>query len=129
MEFLLNLAWLMLAAAIISLWLLCAPRSGASRLQQVLALSVLSLILFPVVSITDDLLAAQNPAEADCCLRKDHVVTSAHSVLPAVGALPEACFAGPTFVLFRAATPCGLPGQPVQHPGLEAVQNRPPPLA
>jgi hypothetical protein len=129
MELLLNLAWMMLATAIIALWLLCSPRGGVGRLQQLLALAVLSLILFPVISITDDLLAAQNPAEADCCLRKDHVVSSAHSVLPALGSPPERCFAGPTLSFLRSAAPCGLSVRAVDHPGLAEVQNRPPPTA
>ena len=129
MELLLNLAWMMLAAAIIGVWLLCAPRGGVGRPQQLLALAVLSLILFPVISITDDLLAAQNPAEADCRLRRDHVVSSAHSVLPVVGSLPEHGFSEVAFSFLRSATPSGLAGPVVDHPGLAAVQNRPPPAA
>ena len=38
----------------------------------IVALAVVILILLPAISMTDDLMAAQNPAEIDCCVRRDH---------------------------------------------------------
>jgi hypothetical protein len=128
-EQLFNLAWLLLASAVVCLWFGCGPRTGVSRRKQYVALAVLALILFPVISITDDLLAAQNPAEADCCLRRDHVVASAHSIVPPVSAAPQPGFREPSFSSLWLAAPSGPAILSVDLPGLSVVQNRPPPLA
>jgi len=127
MELCLNLAWVLLAASILGSWSRFAPQAGVSRRKQLVALAVLILVLFPVISVTDDLLAAQNPAETDCCLGKDHAVSFAHSTFPAVTTLPEPVFAVPSFSVLRFTLPGGSPAPVLDHPGLDAVQNRPPP--
>jgi len=129
MELILNLVWLGLAAAILALWPLIGRRAGIGCGRQFVTLTVLILILFPVISATDDLLAAQNPAETDCCQRKDHAVASAHFMLPVVIAPPMPSLAGLCFRFLRLATPGGHDFPAVDHPGLAAVQNRPPPAA
>ena len=73
MELVLNLAWAFLASIMVGLWLRLAVRTGVNLRMQFVALAVLLLILFPVISVTDDLQVAQNPAEADCLVRRDHV--------------------------------------------------------
>src|ERR1700722_11122625 len=88
MELVLNLAWALSAIVVVCSWLRFGPRAGAGRPAQLVALAVLILILFPVISVTDDLQAAQNPAEVDFCLRRDHVVSNSHSTFPAVATLP-----------------------------------------
>ena|SRR5579863_4476459 len=134
MEFGLNLAWVMLAALMFCLW----PRFAAhtrpeqqtqNRRMQFVALAVLVLILFPVISVTDDLQALQNPAEADCCLRRDHVVPNTNSVFPPVAALPVPVFAELNFGFVRLANPGRLSAPVVDHPGLASIDNRPPPAA
>ena len=127
MELCLNLAWVSLAASILAFWPRFAPPTGVSRHKQFVVLTLLILVLFPVISVTDDLLAAQNPAETDCCLRKDHTVSCAHSIFPAVATLPQPAFASPSFRFLRYTVPGGLPVPVLDHPGLDAVQNRPPP--
>lgn len=127
MELLLNLVWLALAVAVFCLWPRVVPPAAVSRCGQFVALTILTLVLFPVISITDDLLAAQNPAEIDCCLRKVHEVSGAHSIIPAVFALPQPAFAEVSFGFHRLAAPRGPATPTVEHPGLAAVQNRPPP--
>src|ERR1035437_9217781 len=82
MELILNLAGLLVAAAMACLWLRWAPRKGFDRRTQLVALALLILILFPVISVTDDLLAAQNPAETDYLVRRDHLVSSARPIFP-----------------------------------------------
>ncbi len=66
MELLLNLAWLLLALPAFCLWR-GSRTSPASRrftsLQCLLALGCLLVILFPVVSATDDLRAMRNEME------------------------------------------------------------------
>lgn len=66
MELLLNLAWLLLALPACWLW----RRSGSARadhqfssLQCVLALACLLVMLFPVISATDDLVAMRTEME------------------------------------------------------------------
>lgn len=128
MELLLNLAWLLLAAMMICLWLCFAPRTGVSSCLQLVALAVLLLILFPVISVTDDLQAAQNPAEADCLVRRDHRATL-HPILTPIAALPLPAVAAVSFGVFRMAIK-GSPQDPVfDHPALAPIQNRPPPVA
>ena len=129
MELTLNLAWALLAAAILCLWTRYAPRAETDRRLQIVALAVLLLILFPVISVTDDLLAAQNPAEADCCLRRDHVVASAHSFIPAVASLPQPAFAELSFAFLRFVAPGSLLAPLVKNPAVAVIQNRPPPAA
>jgi hypothetical protein len=129
MEFALNLAWVVLAALMFCLWLRFAPRQGTDRRMQLIALAVLLLILFPVISVTDDLLTIQNPAETDSCVRRDYAVSNAHSILPAVAALPQPVFAELSFAFQRFAAPGHLPAPAVDHPGMAEIQNRPPPAA
>lgn len=134
MEFALNLAWVLLAASMFCVWLQDGPRIGPEkrtpdRRMQFVALAVLILILFPVISVTDDLLAAQNPAEVDCCLRKDHVASNAYSSFSAVAVLTPLAFSEPSSGLMRFTAPRNLPAPIVDHPALAGVQNRPPPAA
>jgi hypothetical protein len=129
MELALNLAWALLAIAALSLWPQYAPRAGAKKRTQIVVLIVLIVILFPVISVTDDLQAAQNPAEADSCLRRDDVVNSAHWIVPVAATFPIPVLRGLSFgtLTWRAATK--LPAPTVDHPGLSTIQRRPPPTA
>ena len=129
MELILNLAWTMLAALMICVWLRFGTRKGLGRQSQLVALAVLILILFPVISVSDDLMVLQNPAEPDCCLRRDHVVSNASSIFPAIADLPQPIAAELPFGFVRLAAPGNLPVPVVCHPGLGSIQNRPPPAA
>ena len=129
MEFVLNFAWVLLAALMFCLWLRFASRTGVSPQLQFVALAVLLLILFPVISVTDDLQAAQNPAEADCLVRRNHGCATLHTMLPpiAVPALPVV--AGPNFGGLRLTILGSLEAAAFDHPALNPIQNRPPPNA
>jgi hypothetical protein len=129
MELTLNLGWALVGVALVWLWLRFAPREGAGRRIQVLALAVLILILFPVISVTDDLAAAQNPAETEGSMRRDHVISSAHSIFPEAVTLPLPAFAEVRLVFLRCAAPGNPPSRAVEHPGLAEIENRPPPSA
>ena len=129
MELTLNLIWMLLATLMFWLWLRHARRDGVSRKTQLLALAVGLLIIFPVISVTDDLLEAQNFAETASCQRKDHVCSNAH-LMPHSGAeftLPV--FADPGTGLVRPALPGHFFAQRVNIPAMESIQNRPPPAA
>jgi len=132
METFLNLAWVLLAALMFCLWPRFAPRIGPDRCVkdqrlQFVALALLLLILFPVISVTDDLQATQNPAETDSTARKDHIAASPHSIMPAVAALPLPVLAELFTGLPRFAAPGDLPTPAINHPALVPIQNRPPP--
>jgi hypothetical protein len=120
-------------------WLRHAPHTDPNRrLQgrriqdrrtQLVALAVLVLILFPVISVTDDLQAMQNPAEADSSLRRNEAGTVVHPVFPAIAALPPPAFPSISFGFLRLAAPGSLLTPVVDHPALTSIQNRPPPVA
>ncbi len=66
MELLLNLAWLLLALPAFWLWRRSrstGPGRGVNALQCLLALGCLLVILFPVISATDDLRAMRSEME------------------------------------------------------------------
>jgi hypothetical protein len=128
MELTLNLAWMVLAMLMFWLWLHHAPRDGESRRTQLLALAVVILIMFPVISVTDDLLTAQSPAETDCCQRKAHACSNALSSTPhMVADLALPVFAEFSFGHQRIAPLGNLPAPLVKIPAMGSIQNRPPP--
>jgi hypothetical protein len=129
MELTLNLGWALLAALMIGFWMRYGPREGASRRMQVVALGLLLAILFPVISVSDDLQSLNNPAEIDTSVRRNHVAVNPHSILPAVASLvypvvTELSLGAPRFAALDR-TP--LPVK--DHACLNAVDNRPPPAA
>ena len=63
MELLLNLAWLLLVLPGYWLWRRSAQKRGISSLQCLLALSCALVVLFPVISATDDLHAMRAEME------------------------------------------------------------------
>ena len=89
MELTLNLVWLVLAVLLVKHWLSHTARGRARTLTHIAALGMLILILFPVISVTDDLVAAQNPAELDCCVRRIDADFCTHSNLPTANASPR----------------------------------------
>lgn len=129
MEFFLNLAGAFVALALVCLWLRWAPHAGVDRRTQLVALALLILILFPVISVTDDLQATQNPAELDSSVRRGHGVSSVHFIVPTAVTPPQPALAELSLGFLRCAAPSNLLVPTVDHPGLAAIQNRPPPSA
>jgi hypothetical protein len=132
MELILNLVWALLATLMFWLWMRHAPCQRASRKMQLVTLAVVLVILFPVISVTDDLQMAQNPAEADAyylCTRRDHVAVSSHSIFPAAATLPPLVFTEHSFGFLRFAAPGNRPTPLVMISALTSIQNRPPPVA
>lgn len=128
MELALNLAWIMLTALMCGLWIRYGPVKGASRQTQFIALALVLAILFPVISVTDDIVMAQNPAETDCCQRKGHAVEHAHatphSIAATIPPVVAAVSADPS-----PLTQPGHPPVPALGTGIGLIQNRPPPAA
>lgn len=132
MELTLNLGWALVAVWILYAWVRMAPRTAMDRRTQFVALAVVIMILLPVISETDDLIAAQNPAEFDCSVyiaRRDHDGSSPHSIVPAAAAPPAPAFAGLSFAYVHVAAPGYRAAPFVEHPALGPIQNRPPPAA
>ena len=125
----LNFAWALLAAGMLILWLRHTRNNDASRWTQFAALAMLILILFPVISVTDDLLALQNPAETESYLRRDHAAVSPHFIVPVLAALPPSVFSGIFPGVLGLVAPSLRPAPAVDNPAMAAIQNRPPPVA
>jgi hypothetical protein len=90
MEIILNLAWGLCSLGLIWFWVRTRDANPTPRKMQILALAMVVLLLLPVISLSDDLLAMQGPAETDSCLRRAlHPDDSHPSVVPAALALPE----------------------------------------
>lgn len=129
MELILNLAGALVALVIVCLWLRWAPCAREDRKTQLVALGLLILILFPVISVTDDLLAAQNLAETDSLVRRDHVVSHQQHASPLSAEILEPPVTDLPFGFLRSAAPGTLPVLPANPPALAPVENRPPPAA
>lgn len=129
MEILLNLVWALLSGVIVCLWLRAETRTGADRRMPFVALIMLIVILFPVISVSDDLWSIQNPAETDTYQRRNHLASAPHSILPAVAASPELAFAGLLMAFQRCSAPLNQPLLALDKPIFGTIQNRPPPTA
>jgi hypothetical protein len=67
----------------VCLWLRLGGAKGADRWRQIIAIAVLIAILFPVISVSDDLMAVQSATETDSLQRRDYLAsTTTHPVLP-----------------------------------------------
>jgi hypothetical protein len=93
MEFILNLAWALCSLGLIWLWMRSPASKTVPRKMQVLALAMVVLLLLPVISLSDDLMAMQGPAETDSSVRRaihnDHPHPSA---VPAFAWMPKHIF-------------------------------------
>jgi hypothetical protein len=130
MELTLNFGWALLALWMLWAWVRMAPQRMSDRRIQAVALAVVILILLPAISMTDDLVAAQNPAEIDCCARRNHDHAAyPHSITPTAAVLRLHRFTGISFAFVGMAEPSNLPSPSVKNPFLASIQNRPPPAA
>jgi len=127
MELTLNLGWVLLAAWMVCAWLRVTPRAARARRAQFVALAVVILILLPAISVTDDLIAAQNPAEPDCCMRRDHGDCHMRPITPTIAGFPPPGFSGLSFGFVQAGLPSGHSVPNLKVPALTSIQNRPPP--
>lgn len=129
MEIILNVAWAVLAFLSVLVWLRFEERKGSERRLPMIALAVLLVILFPVISVSDDLWSVQNPAESDTCSRRNQIAPwtpAAHSPLVA---LPVLLFVQAATETWAYRAPAQLPLGRFSLPPLSYVENRPPPVA
>lgn len=129
MELFLNCVWALVVVAGVCSWLRYGKQPFAARPMSLVALAMLVVILFPVISVSDDLWSLQNPAETTTCQRRDHRAGSPHSIFPAAAALPEQMFAQLSFGKWRVNAPQSIVRVAVDNPAFDSIQNRPPPVA
>ena len=128
MELALNLAWALCSMGLVWFWIRRGVSVRVPRSTQLLALAMVVLLLLPVISLSDDLLAAQSPAESDSYLRRATERDHTHpSMVPTTLALPEAQILGqwPQLVS-REALPTEAKALPVSV-FAHARFSRPPP--
>ncbi len=129
MELLLNSVWAMLGLLSICLWLRVENRTKAERLLPFVALVLVILILFPVISVSDDLWALQNPAEVDSSQRRVHALVDCQSTAAVASILPAPALTQPTGLEHRLAAQIDLAAQIPDRPVLSSIDSRPPPVA
>lgn len=129
MEIFLNLAWTCLAIVSLVLWMRFEHRTGAQRRLTLIALVMLLVILFPVISVSDDLWSIQNPAETDTCQRRNQIAPSLHSIFPVIAAPLAPLFAQVNLDDRHFAALVDMPVEAYTIPALDGIENRPPPAA
>jgi hypothetical protein len=129
-ELFLNLAGALVAIGMFGCWIGATrtARMGSSRATQLVALALLILILFPVISVTDDLMAVQNPAETDSLQRRNLEVSNLHAAILSA-AIPLAAFRMPPPVVLTQRLSQALPAPLRIAPALTPIDDRPPPTA
>jgi hypothetical protein len=129
MVWVLNLEWVVLATLMFWLWVRHARREGPGRRMQFIALALVLVNMFVVISMYDDMAMAQNPAETRCFQRDDDLGAHSNaSFHPVVASMPALAAELP-FNTFRFAEPGSLLVPIVKVPVLTSIQNRPPPAA
>jgi len=94
MEIALNLAWVACSLMLIWFWTRSTAFNPIPRRTQILALAMIVLLLLPVISLSDDLMAMQGPSETDSSMRRALHTGEGHPpVVPISFALPEQVFA------------------------------------
>jgi hypothetical protein len=130
MEITLNLAWAAFSVMLILFWTRNSASSRVPRRTQMMALAMVVVLLLPVISLSDDLMAMQGPAETDSSVRRALHPGEGHpSVTPVSFALPEA--------IFDSLPLSGYSQVAVQHASLapslpllaRSLYSRPPPQA
>jgi len=129
MEIFLNLVWAALALASIGLWTRYERRTGYERYLPMIALILLLVILFPVISVSDDLWAMQNPAEADTCLRRNHTAACPHCIFQRPAARPASPFSPNQNAQRLICAQVKILPPRYTAPALNPIENRPPPVA
>lgn len=129
MELVFNSVWALISIASVCLWLRFGRGTANGRHLSLIALVMLVAILFPVISVSDDLWSIQNPAETDTLLRRDHRDSGIHTQFLLLSALPCIAALALTFEFQRFDVPRLAIVPVIDNPALESIDNRPPPTA
>jgi len=135
MELVCNLAWLAVAIVLWGNWFARARRETRASLLpavavQVIALAALTAILLPVISITDDLQASNNPAEVERSVVKRDQLLCPHSphIAPGTVALIVPCL-HPSLLRKLSILPIDFSAHVRTSAPSLAMWSRPPPVA
>lgn len=139
MEILLNLVWAALAVLIFCLWFRIGDRTGTDRRRhdrrrrivaiQIIAILLLIAILFPVISVSDDLMAVQNATEQDGTQRRDYFGAPGHQTTLAFTEIVSILNLDPGCASVHYCAVRNLSRPSIDHPELASIENRPPPVA
>lgn len=88
MELLLNLVWLVTSVSLVAAWI-WSIRKGYIEFEwaTLIALILLIVILFPVISMTDDMVMMRAPAEVEHMMRRSEAPLAPVAMLGLLGAL------------------------------------------
>lgn len=117
MELYLNFVWAMVASA--SVWLWRGRRTLVNRRMSFVGLFLFIVILFPLISVSDDLWSIRNPAQAKTLERRNDRATRPHSAFAAIIALPEPGVAQLNFGFQRLGASLHAPILAVNKPALD----------
>jgi len=127
-EILLNLAWVVCSCCLIGSWLRHRRSNPAPFRMQALALASVVLLLLPVISLSDDLMAMQGAVETDSAMRRVLQPDHDHpSVTPHFWALPAAIAAFVAADVWTQDPLLAFAPAPVFSFHLQTVGSRPPP--
>jgi hypothetical protein len=128
METALNLAWMLCSLLLVRSWMRNTASNPVPRRMQMLALAMVVLMLLPVISLSDDLMAMQGPAETDTSMRRALHPDEGHpSVVPVTFALPEAIFAAMPWSGYTQVAVQNKPLAPCLPVLTRSLDRRPPP--
>lgn len=128
MELLFNFVWALVTTASVCYWLKLGRRTPQNEHSSLVGLAMLAVILFPVISVSDDLWTLQNPAESDTCVRRDHRDGSFTPHFSIAAAVPEPIRAGLIYGSRRLDIPRLGKLNLADNPLLGFIENRPPPV-
>jgi len=128
MEILCNFVWALVATTSVCFWLKLGRRTPKTEHSSLVGLAMLAVILFPVISVSDDLWTLQNPAESDTCLRRDHRDGSFVPHFSIAAAVPEPIWTGLIYGSRRMEIPRLGKLNLADNPLLGFIENRPPPV-
>ncbi len=126
-EPLFNLVWALVATASVCFWFKRGRRTPKGGHSSLVGLAMLVVMLFPVISVSDDLWSLQNPAERDTCQRRDHSDGHSQKHFPATAALPEPVGAELNFEFRRLDMPRLAELTAATNPAFGFIESRPPP--
>jgi len=134
MELLLNLAWLLLAIPAYRLWRKSTPanrRDGRTSMQCLLALGCILVLLFPVISATDDLHAMRAEMEESPASKRSVLQASSEkNAIPHIGLQNPPALSARVAEIFISVEFAGLSGLDVTFvaasPSLSSAGRAPP---
>jgi len=126
MELNLNYGWVLAAIASVCLRLRLGRRALVDGRMSFVGLFRFIVILFLVISVSDDLRSIRRPAETRTLLRRDPSAIPLQSVYRTTVSPPEPAVAELSFGFQHLGAPQGLPFWAVENPALDPIQSRPP---